>query len=188
MPSPSAHSIQPISPIFTPICPIGFAVLGYSIWRSDVPIPRRAGMPDWLRKLALTVGQRGSPDRTGVRPVRTVSRLLQPGIRSVEPWTASHTPIWSYLTHWGVFLFIITGWLAWETRQWLASTPRLVAEQAASVPAVDRGRALPSSWWRRSIWRIAVWRSAGWPAPGGVGRRPDAAARLARRESALPSS
>jgi len=45
------------------------------------------------------------------------------GYSSLEPWTASHTPFWSYLTHWGVFLFIITAWLAWETRQWLASTP-----------------------------------------------------------------
>ena len=45
------------------------------------------------------------------------------GYGALDPWTASHTPIWSYLTHWGVFLFIITGWLAWETRQWMASTP-----------------------------------------------------------------
>ena len=42
---------------------------------------------------------------------------------AVEPWRGSHTPIWSYLTHWGLFLFVITFWLAWETRQWMAVTP-----------------------------------------------------------------
>jgi uncharacterized membrane protein len=35
----------------------------------------------------------------------------------------THTPIWSYLTHWGLFLFIILAWLLWETRQWMAATP-----------------------------------------------------------------
>jgi uncharacterized membrane protein len=29
----------------------------------------------------------------------------------------------SYLTHWGVFLFLIFSWLVWETRQWMAVTP-----------------------------------------------------------------
>ena len=45
------------------------------------------------------------------------------GYSALDGWTASQTPIWSYLTQWGVFLFIITAWMAWETRQWLASTP-----------------------------------------------------------------
>ena len=45
------------------------------------------------------------------------------GYTWVDSWTASQTPIWSYLTHWGVFLFLITMWLAWETRQWMAETP-----------------------------------------------------------------
>lgn len=42
---------------------------------------------------------------------------------AVDPWKGSHTPIWSYLTHWGVFLFVIVCWMTWETRQWMASTP-----------------------------------------------------------------
>ena len=36
---------------------------------------------------------------------------------------ASQTPISSYVTHWGLFLFIVFAWLAWETRQWMAATP-----------------------------------------------------------------
>jgi uncharacterized membrane protein len=42
---------------------------------------------------------------------------------SIDPWTASHTPLSSYFTHWGLFLFIITAWLVWEVREWMAATP-----------------------------------------------------------------
>ncbi len=42
---------------------------------------------------------------------------------SVDPWTGQHTPIWSYLAHWGLFLFLIAFWMAWETREWMAATP-----------------------------------------------------------------
>jgi uncharacterized membrane protein len=41
----------------------------------------------------------------------------------LDPWTGSKTPIWSYLTHWLVFLFIVVSWMVWETREWMASTP-----------------------------------------------------------------
>jgi len=42
---------------------------------------------------------------------------------SIDPWFASHTPLSSYFTHWGLFLFIITAWLLWEAREWMAATP-----------------------------------------------------------------
>jgi len=42
---------------------------------------------------------------------------------SVAYWDATRTPLGSYFTQWGLFLFIITAWLAWETREWMASTP-----------------------------------------------------------------
>ncbi len=45
------------------------------------------------------------------------------GYNSVIPWTGDHTPFWSYLTHWGLFLFVISSWMLWETRNWMASTP-----------------------------------------------------------------
>ena len=42
---------------------------------------------------------------------------------SVDSWTASHTPLSSYFTHWGLFLFIIAFWLFWELHEWMAATP-----------------------------------------------------------------
>jgi YYY domain-containing protein len=41
----------------------------------------------------------------------------------LERWHGPYTPIWSYLTHWLVFLFIVVSWMAWETREWMAITP-----------------------------------------------------------------
>lgn len=41
----------------------------------------------------------------------------------VDLWQNEKTPIWSYLTQWGLFLFVILMWMGWETRQWLATTP-----------------------------------------------------------------
>ena len=35
----------------------------------------------------------------------------------------SLTPFWSYITHWGFFLFIYISWLIWESRDWMANTP-----------------------------------------------------------------
>jgi YYY domain-containing protein len=42
---------------------------------------------------------------------------------AVDEWKGPFTPIWSYLTHWLVFLFIIVSWMVWETHEWMASTP-----------------------------------------------------------------
>ena len=42
---------------------------------------------------------------------------------ALDPWNGPFTPIWSYLTHWLVFLFIIVSWMVWETHEWMASTP-----------------------------------------------------------------
>ncbi len=96
--------------------PFGLAALGYACLRAE------EGRAGW-RRFARAAGSMAF--------VIVLSRLLyQPyyaaysqGYRALEPWTASHTPLWSYLSHWGVFLFIVTFWLAWETREWLASTP-----------------------------------------------------------------
>jgi YYY domain-containing protein len=45
------------------------------------------------------------------------------GYNQVNRWMGPYTPIWSYFTHWGLFLFIITAWMSWETREWMANTP-----------------------------------------------------------------
>lgn len=45
------------------------------------------------------------------------------GYSSVGSWTGSRTPLFDYLTHWGLFLFLIVSWMGYETIQWMAVTP-----------------------------------------------------------------
>jgi YYY domain-containing protein len=45
------------------------------------------------------------------------------GYTQIRLWEGTRTQLYSYLIHWGVFLFLIISWLVWETRDWLARTP-----------------------------------------------------------------
>lgn len=42
---------------------------------------------------------------------------------TIDVWKGDHAPLNAYLVHWGWQLFLITTWLIWETREWLAATP-----------------------------------------------------------------
>ena len=111
-----------LSDIYTYL-PIGFAALAYAIWRSDATSRWRIAAPEWLRKLVLIAGSVGVLTVLAYGLYQPYRQAYSQGYSAVEAWTGPHTPMWSFLTHWGVFLFIITFWLAWETRQWLAYTP-----------------------------------------------------------------
>jgi YYY domain-containing protein len=54
-------------------------------------------------------------------------------------WNGDHTPMWSYLTHWGLFIFIILSWLVWETYDWMASTPVSALEKLRPYRGLLRG-------------------------------------------------
>lgn len=45
------------------------------------------------------------------------------GYTEVKIWEGTHTPLSAYLTHWGLFLFLIVSWMVWETLDWMAKTP-----------------------------------------------------------------
>ncbi|HTP00667.1 MAG TPA: DUF2298 domain-containing protein [Anaerolineales bacterium] len=111
-----------LSDIYTYL-PMAFAVLAYSIWRSDMAENWHVGLPLWLKKLALIAGSTILLVGLSYLLYAPYRAAYSQGYGALDPWNDSKTPIWSYFTHWGVFLFIITFWLAWETRQWMASTP-----------------------------------------------------------------
>ena len=113
-----------LSDIYTYL-PLSLAALAYAIWNYAEAVHVRwpIEIPKMYKKLALIIG-------AFILLIVLSYGLYEPyrasygqGYTSVDSWTASETPIWSYLTHWGVFLFLITMWLAWETRQWMAETP-----------------------------------------------------------------
>jgi len=45
------------------------------------------------------------------------------GYTQVELWEGARTPLSSYFTHWGLFLFLIVSWMGWETYHWMKTTP-----------------------------------------------------------------
>jgi YYY domain-containing protein len=104
---------------------IAIAALAYAIWRyADVEHLR------WLKQLTPAL-RKVLLIALGALALTMLSRLLyQPyhtwysqAYGAIDPWRGSHTPISSYLTHWGLFLFVIVAWLIWETREWMAATP-----------------------------------------------------------------
>ncbi|MCL4259712.1 MAG: hypothetical protein KJZ52_03700, partial [Anaerolineales bacterium] len=95
---------------------IGIMAVAYSVWRY-------VEAESLMKRLAWTGG--------AVALLFALSRLLYLPYRiayyqaysALDPWKGPFTPISSYLTMWGLFLFIIVAWMAWETREWMASTP-----------------------------------------------------------------
>ena len=52
------------------------------------------------------------------------SYWFRQGYTSVEIWEGDRTPLNSYFIHWGLFLFLIINWMAWETYHWMKTTPQ----------------------------------------------------------------
>ncbi|NJC98474.1 MAG: hypothetical protein FIB03_19435 [Anaerolineae bacterium] len=104
-----------LSDIYTYL-PIGLAGIGYAIWRY-------VDVSSVSKKILLVVG--------AVFALTVLSFVLYAPYRAsyvqaygaLDPWKGPFTPIWSYLTHWTVFLFIVVSWMTWETREWMAATP-----------------------------------------------------------------
>ena len=95
---------------------IGVTALGYSILRySEVE--------NIYKRIGLAVG--------GVAALYLLSRFMYEPYRiwysqaysALEPWKGPFTPFASYITMWGVFLFIVAAWMTWETREWMRLTP-----------------------------------------------------------------
>ncbi len=113
-----------LSDIYTYL-PIGLTALVYALWRADaqtLPIFAPGMTPSARRWLWMTIS---------VALLTALAFGLYAPYRAaysqayskLDPWTASQTPLTSYLTHWGLFLFVILAWLIWETREWMAATP-----------------------------------------------------------------
>ncbi|MCL4274001.1 MAG: glycosyltransferase family 39 protein [Anaerolineales bacterium] len=80
-------------------------------------------LPAWAGKVALAVGAAVTLYALSSIFYLPFSQWFGQAYNSVDFWEASRTPLSSYFTQWGLFLFIITAWLAWETRAWMAATP-----------------------------------------------------------------
>jgi len=102
---------------------IGVLAIGYATWRTP-PVQRLwRGLSETLSRIGYVL--------VAIAALVILSNVLfQPFVKSfaqaygsVDYWQNGHTPMSSYLTQWGVFLFFIISWMVWETRQWMAETP-----------------------------------------------------------------
>ncbi len=113
-----------LSDIYTYLL-LAVIVLAYVLW-FHADVARTAWLPKWssvvkrLLLIALGVGVLTGLSFVLYEPYRY---WYSQAYGSVIPWTGTHTPIWSYLTHWGLFFFLICAWMLWETREWMAATP-----------------------------------------------------------------
>jgi YYY domain-containing protein len=98
-------------------------VLFYSVWRFGNPDSIRLQSPKWGKRLLLSGGAVLVLTALSVILYQPFSHWFGQAYTSVQAWKGPRTPISIYLTQWGVFLFFIVSWMAWETRQWLAETP-----------------------------------------------------------------
>lgn len=61
------------------------------------------------------------------------------GYTKVRLWKGVTTPSYSYFIHWGLFLFLLLFWAAWETRDWMAKTPVSALRRLAPYRALLLG-------------------------------------------------
>lgn len=111
-------------------------VLVFVIWR-DLPPIKLGRLPGWVGKILFSLGLAFILAAvTRILYFNFNSRFL-PGYNTIGFWEGARTPIRSYLLHWGLILFLIIWWFAWELHHWLATT-----KMSAVQPWVKRKNAL----------------------------------------------
>jgi len=98
--------------------------LVYTLWRYFNPSDKDwAGLGKSIRKWAVILA--GLVALVGLSYLLYLPyiRLNGQGYNALDPWNGDRTPFWSYITHWGLFLFVILSWMVWETYHWMATTP-----------------------------------------------------------------
>ncbi|MEA3326485.1 MAG: DUF2298 domain-containing protein [Chloroflexota bacterium] len=78
---------------------------------------------DWVEKISLAIAAVSLLVLLSLFLYEPFSYWFGQGYTQVEIWEGSRTPLNSYLTHWGLFLFIIFSWMSWETYHWMKTTP-----------------------------------------------------------------
>jgi len=83
----------------------------------------RFNLPDWLGRALFSIAVVVGLYLLGSLMYSPFDYWYGLSYNKVDLWTSSRTPLSSYFTHWGLFLFIISFWLFWELRDWMAATP-----------------------------------------------------------------
>jgi YYY domain-containing protein len=103
--------------------PLGAIVLGYTAWQyADWPFRWLSSWPVRLQRFVIALLSMALLGGLALLLYAPFTHWFGTAYNSFSLWKYDHTPFWSYVTHWGVFLFVLLGWMFWETRDWLAKT------------------------------------------------------------------
>jgi YYY domain-containing protein len=102
------------------VCAVAYAQLRYF---DGSHIPLIKNLPTASQRILAAVVSAGLLVGLSVLLYQPYAQWYGAAYTKVEVWKGTHTPLDAYLTHWGLFLFVIVSWLAWEARDWMASTP-----------------------------------------------------------------
>lgn len=125
---------------FPPYLALGLVAIIYSLWKYFEPehfwriAPKGAedqnSLRAFLNRLPVNTTRIITIALAGLLFVALSFILFQPyanwyalGYTKINLWEGTHTPVSSYLTHWGLFLFLITTWMVWESYEWMVKTP-----------------------------------------------------------------
>lgn len=99
-------------------------ILLYVIFRyASLPPALLPRLPQWLRKAVVAAAALSALYVVSSLMIVPFTQSYAQAYGTVDVWKGDHSPFWSYLVHWGLFLFVILSWMVWETREWLANTP-----------------------------------------------------------------
>ncbi len=86
-------------------------------------LTRHVRLPAWVVRVAFGAAAAGLLVFLAFLLYKPFGDWYIQAYSAVDVWNGDHTPLDSYLTHWGLFLFVIVSWLFWETIDWMDKTP-----------------------------------------------------------------
>jgi YYY domain-containing protein len=99
-------------------------VVSYVVYKyAQLPTRFLPNTPQWIRKLIYGAGIITALVFVAYILFYPFTKSYAQAYGTIDRWEGDHSPLGSYLVHWGLQLFIIVTWLVWETREWLAATP-----------------------------------------------------------------
>ncbi len=108
---------------FYPYLALGCLAMGWSLWRGLKEQTFPVALPVWLARLGIAVLGAAALAALAVLFYQPFHHWFGQAYTSLNRWSEYTTRTSEYFTHWGLFLFVVVSWLAWETRQWMAQTP-----------------------------------------------------------------
>ncbi len=98
-------------------------VLAYTVWRNADLERLPLALPPAAKRLLYSLGSVAVLAGLSLLFYQPFTQSFYQAYNSFQLWPGGRSDVISYLTHWGVFLFIVVSWMVWETREWMAATP-----------------------------------------------------------------